>query len=287
MKHNNKKWQDADETEMHQLLAYHCKSVLIDTPACEQCYSLFGGESACDYTPESEICFALDYTPESEICFEKSSFHLSNGDPNVEQHIVTHNGIAWNTRTIKEDLVNFETRFKHRLFLEDEDPVPKDWKELVTSEYGEQMAGYNKHQGFADVLRAMGLIPSKAKADIWVKENNNLYEYNAVYVDDLLIAASNPKEIVQTLEEQHKFKLKGVGPLTYHLGCNYFYDQGETLCFGPRKYITKMMDQLKNMYGCKSMEYTSPLEKGDYPEVDTSEALDEEGIKKYQTMIGC
>jgi hypothetical protein len=48
-----------------------------------------------------------------------------------------------------------------------------------------------------------------------------------------------------------------------------------------------MMDQIKNMYGCKPREYTSPLEKGDHPEIDTFEELDEEGIKKYQTMIGC
>jgi hypothetical protein len=115
---------------------------------------------------------------QSEIYFEKSSFHPSNGDPNVEQHIVTHNAIAWKARTMKEDSVNFETRFKHRLFLEDKDPVPEDWKtsnfkESVTSEYGEQIAGYYQHQGFADVLRAMGFIPSKAKADIWMRENNN------------------------------------------------------------------------------------------------------------------
>jgi hypothetical protein len=66
-----------------------------------------------------------------------------------------------------------------------------------------------------------------------------LYEYIAVYVDDLLIAGRN-KKIVQTLEEQHKLKLKGVGPLTYHLGCDYFCDRDQdgTLCFGQRKYIT-------------------------------------------------
>jgi hypothetical protein len=56
----------------------------------------------------------------------------------------------------------------------------------------------------------MGFIPSKVKADKFVRENNSLYEYIAVYVDDLLIVARNPKEIVQTLEAQHKFKLKGV-----------------------------------------------------------------------------
>jgi hypothetical protein len=133
----------------------------------------------------------------------------------------------------------------------------------------------------------MGFTPSKAEADIWMRENNGLYEYIAVYVDDLLIAARNPEEIVNKLQEQHKFKLKGVGSLTYHLGCDYFRDNDGTLCYGPRKYISKILDQYQNMFGCKPREYTSPLEKGDHPEVDTSEELDIEGIKKYQTMIGC
>jgi hypothetical protein len=47
---------------------------------------------------------------------------------------------------MKEAWVSFETRLICCLFLEDEDPVPEDWKrskfkELVISEYGEQMAG--------------------------------------------------------------------------------------------------------------------------------------------------
>jgi hypothetical protein len=135
----------------------------------------------------------------------------------------------------------------------------------------------------------MGFIRSKANADIWMKDNNNSYEYIAVYVDDLLIAANNPKEIVQTLEEQHKFKLKGASPLTHHFGCDYFCDRDHdgTLCIGPRKNIIKMMDQFKNIYDCKPKKYTSPLEKGDNPEVDTSKELCEEGIKQYQTMTGC
>jgi hypothetical protein len=155
---NTKKWQDADETGMHQILEYHCKGVVIDLPACEQCYSLFAEEAAFYYTPEAEIrfekaeisyafdytveakirfekaeiSFEFDYDLEAEIRFEKASFHLSNGNPNVEQHIVTYKLIAWNARTMKDNLVNFESRFKYRLFLE-------DWKrsklkESVTSE---------------------------------------------------------------------------------------------------------------------------------------------------------
>jgi hypothetical protein len=47
------------------------------------------------------------------------------------------------------------------------------------------------------------------------------------------------------------------------------------------------MEQFENKFGCKPKEYTSPLEKGDQPEIDDTEELDEDGIKKYQTMIGC
>ena len=32
--------------------------------------------------------------------------------------------------------------------------------------------------------------------------------------------------------------------------------------------------------------YASPIEKGDHPELDTSELLDMDGIRKYQSMIG-
>jgi hypothetical protein len=46
------------------------------------------------------------------------------------------------------------------------------------------------------------------------------------------------------------------------------------------------MGEFGNMFGCKPREYTSPLEKRADPEVDTSGELDDEGIKKYQTMIG-
>jgi hypothetical protein len=47
------------------------------------------------------------------------------------------------------------------------------------------------------------------------------------------------------------------------------------------------MDQFEQIFGSKPKKYTSPLEKGDRPEIDETVELDEDGIKKYQTMIGC
>jgi hypothetical protein len=87
----------------------------------------------------------------------------------------------------------------------------------------------------------MGFTPSKAEADIWMQENGVLYECIAVYDDDLIISARDPNSFAQTLQGKQKFKLKGVGSLTYQLGRNYFYDMDGTLCYGPRKYIDNIM----------------------------------------------
>jgi hypothetical protein len=78
-----------------------------------------------------------------------------------------------------------------------------------------------------------------------------------------------------------------MGPSTYHLSCDYFCETDETLYFGPRKYIIKLIDQYENMFRCKPRQYISSLEKGDHPEKDQTEVLDNNAIKQYQTMIGC
>jgi Reverse transcriptase (RNA-dependent DNA polymerase) len=153
--------------------------------------------------------------------------------------------------------------------------------------YGLRSSGLCWPQRFADVLRSVGFVQSKVGSHIWMRENNGLYEYIAVYVDNLLIAARDPEGITRMLENTHKFELKGVGPLNYHLECDYFHNKDGTLCYSPsRKYITKIMDQFENMFICKPKEYTSPLEKGDNPEIDDTEELGEDVIKKYQTKIG-
>jgi hypothetical protein len=79
--------------------------------------------------------------------------------------------------------------------------------------------------------------------DIWMKDKGDHYEYIAVYVDNLLITSRNPEAIVESLESKPvNFKLKGTGPLEFHLGCDYFRDEDDTLCYGPKKYIGRMVD---------------------------------------------
>jgi len=66
---------------------------------------------------------------------------------------------------------------------------------------------------FANCLCEMGFTPSKAEPDIWLCPNCSKYEYIAVYVDDMAIAAEDPKKIVDILINQYKFKLKGTSCL--------------------------------------------------------------------------
>ena len=112
------------------------------------------------------------------------------------------------------------------------------------------------------------------------------YEYIACYVDDLAIASKSPKAIADELMNTHQLKLKGTGPISFHLGCDFFRDDEGVLSYAPRKYIEKIIDAYVRMFGSKPKQYTSPLEKGNHPELDSSELLDIEGIKMYQSLIG-
>ena len=55
-----------------------------------------------------------------------------------------------------------------------------------------------------------------------------------MYVDDLLVAAKDPEAIIKILESApYNYKLKGSGPIKFHLGCDFFRDADGCLCFAP------------------------------------------------------
>ena len=74
---------------------------------------------------------------------------------------------------------------------------------------------------------------------MYMVEKDNQYEYIAVYVDDLCIGAQTPKELISILKSKHQLKVKGNGPLTYHLGADCFHDSGGTMICRLKKYLEK------------------------------------------------
>jgi Reverse transcriptase (RNA-dependent DNA polymerase) len=152
--------------------------------------------------------------------------------------------------------------------------------------YGLKSSGLMWWDKLADVLRMIGFTLSKAESDIWMRPVDDHYELLCVHVDDIIICSKKPQDIINQLEQVHKFSLKGTGPINYHLGCDYVREPNGTLCYGPRRYIDKMEQDFIAMFGTKPKAYVSPLEPGDHPEFDESDLLDFEGIKQYQSLIG-
>ena len=159
---------------------------------------------------------------------------------------------------------------------------------MVKALYGTRSGGARWHDRLFDILQEMKFKPSKADPDVWMRPEpgGTCYEYIAVYVDDLLIAAKDSQAFCNELKKKYNLKLKGVGPLEYHLGCTYKKDPDGTLAADPRRYVNKILESFERMFKEKPRKSRPPLEGGDHPELDTSELCDEHQTKQFQTLIG-
>ena len=159
---------------------------------------------------------------------------------------------------------------------------------MVKALYGTRSGGARWHDRLFDILQELKFKPSKADPDVWMRPEpgGTCYEYIAVYVDDLAIAAKDPQAFCNELKKRYNLKLKGVGPLEYHLGCTYKEDPDGTLPADPRRYVNKILESYGRMFNEKPRKSRPPLEGGDHPEMDTSELCDEHQTKQFQTLIG-
>ena len=159
---------------------------------------------------------------------------------------------------------------------------------MIKALHGTRSGGARWHDRLFDILQELKFKPSKADPDVWMRPEpgGTCYEYIAVYVDDLAIAAKDPQAFCNELKKRYNLKLKGVGPLEYHLGCTYKKDPDGTLAADPRRYVNKILESYERMFNEKPRKSRPPLEGGDHPELDTSELCDDHQTKQSQTLIG-
>ena len=128
--------------------------------------------------------------------------------------------------------------------------------------YGLKNSGLRGSQRIYDIMLQLGFKPCKADPCVWLREMKNIYEYIAIYVDDFLIASQKPQQTIKDLKGKIKLKIKGDGPLEYHLGCGYKLDKDGTLVPQPIKYMNKMYQSYKKMFPNENfLNVKSPLEK--------------------------
>ena len=148
--------------------------------------------------------------------------------------------------------------------------------------YGLRSSGKRWAERFYDIIKNMGFMPSKVEPYIWMRENQKLkyYEYVAAYVDDLCIAAQTPGKIIQSLEKEYKLKVKGDGPLSYHLGADYTRGKDKTLVCQPKNYIDMVVDSYHSMSKQDPPQnIRTPLDKNDHPEFNGTELHTGESIQ--------
>ena len=159
---------------------------------------------------------------------------------------------------------------------------------MIKPLHGTRSGGARWHDRLSDILQELKFKPSKADPDVWMRPEpgGTCYEYIAVYVDDLAIAAKDPQAFCNELKERYNLKLKGVGHLEYHLGCTYKKDPDGTLAADPRRYVNKILESYERMFREKPRKFRPPLEGGDHPEPHTPELCDEHQTNQFQTLIG-
>jgi hypothetical protein len=58
--------------------------------------------------------------------------------------------------------------------------------------YGLRSSGARWHDRFTDCIMVLGFFRCKPDPDFWLRKNGDIYEYVAVYADDLAIAMKDP-----------------------------------------------------------------------------------------------
>ena len=80
-----------------------------------------------------------------------------------------------------------------------------------------------------------------------------------MYVDNLLITSKDQESIVKCLLDDYELKLKGTGPIKYHLGCDFFRDSENALSFTSKKYVEKIISIFRKLLATNlALKFTHP-----------------------------
>jgi hypothetical protein len=96
----------------------------------------------------------------------------------------------------------------------------------------------------------------------------------------------DPKSFTDTLQKKYNFKLKGTGPIDFHLGQSFSRNDNGEMEISAKCYIDKMIDTYVQLYGEKPRKASSPLEQNDHPEMDDSPFLGQDETQQFHSLIG-
>ena len=66
--------------------------------------------------------------------------------------------------------------------------------------------------------------------------------------------STNRKELISILKSKYQLKVKGDGPLTYHLGADYYHDPDGTMVCQPKKDIEKLKETYIRLFNTEHVK---------------------------------
>jgi hypothetical protein len=173
---------------------------------------------------------------------------------------------------------------------------------IVRALYGLKSSGARFHDYVAKTLRDAGFVSSKADPDVWMrpgrKENGDLYyEYVITYVDDVCVASTKPKAIMDQIGKTLTLKPESIKEPTQYLGAQvkkweYEYQAGTTCGWGmsANLYVKRALEEVQRTLANEGRRLQSrahsPLSHNYHPELDRTRELNHEKASWYQGLIG-
>jgi Reverse transcriptase (RNA-dependent DNA polymerase) len=166
--------------------------------------------------------------------------------------------------------------------------------------YGLKSSGAAYRAHFAATLIELGFTSCRADPDVWLRPATKVngfqyYEYLLTYVDDCLVLSEKPQAIIDTLQNDHGYRLKDVGPPTRYLGAEIGkYDHGDgtsSWYMSSRLYLKQAIAEVERKWGDLHKMFTRgsldiPMLPGSHPELDTTKFLDDNDTQLYQSYVG-
>ena len=149
-----------------------------------------------------------------------------------------------------------------------------------------------------ETLYDIGFRPSKADPDIWlrpaVKPNGQTYyEYILCYVHDIHSVSLDAISILKSIQVNFKLKDDKIEPPSDYLGAvlGPMDIDGKTGWYlSSEKYVESAIENVEQTLQKSGQKLPSkcktPLSSSYQPELDTSPKLKEDGLQRYQELIG-
>ena len=164
--------------------------------------------------------------------------------------------------------------------------------------YGLKSSGAAFQAYLVETLYDISFGSSKADPDVWlrpaVKPNGQTYyKYILCYVDDILSVSLNSTSILKSIQVNFKLKDDKIEPPSVYLGAvlGQMDIDGKTGWYlSSEKYVQSAIENVEQILQKGGQKLPSkcktPLSSSYRPELDTSPELKEDGIQRYQELIG-